>query len=189
MSSQQRLVLWAPVADVGAGALSAAFAAGDVAAAVLEGAGEDHPHVELCQGCGVAAFVTRAPVGRADGLHAGGEWDARLAALAHGERAVVGAEAATKHEAMELGERGAHYVWFGAAERADGTARELAAWWSALFEVPAVVAGAQSLDDVPQLLETGAEFIAIGPALIAAPAQAQRAVSTVRALIEGQHAA
>ncbi len=61
---------------------------------------------------------------------------------------------------MLLGEAGADYIWFEADPAlSSAEATELCAWWSALFEVPAVMAG--PLSEVEDLCATGADFIAV----------------------------
>lgn len=185
----QRLVLWAPAAEVTVDTVAAAIAAGDVAAAVLPGTNAGHEAVALCQREGVAAFVTDEPVAGADGLHAAGEFAARRTAVKASKAGAVGAEAATKHEAMELGEAGAAYIWFGAPDVADEASRALATWWTALFEVPAVVAGAATLGDIDALVGSGAEFVALGPALLTGPDGAREAVLYAGAAIAARVAA
>ncbi len=149
---------------MGREALGRALAAGDVAAAILDA---DAPGVaslvEEAQGRGVAALLSGAPAWPvrhgADGAHAAGALAGRLATVrGRPEGATVGATAASRHEAMTLGEAGADYIWFG-GPAIDEEAAELAAWWHALFEVPAVVEGPASW--LSTMIATGAEFIAV----------------------------
>ena len=178
-AAAQRLILTAP-AGVDESRLGEALTAGDVAAVVF--GSTDAGPIALAQGTGAAALVLSSvagwsAIGGADGLHAVGTLADRLALLAgrddkspRGSEAghdpenaarTVGAMALDKHEAMMLAEAGADYVWFGAGID-EPPARELASWWSALFEVPAVIYG--PLACARQMVETGAEFIAIADA-------------------------
>ena len=67
---------------------------------------------------------------------------------------------------MRAGESGADYVFFG---RPHGDLRPephprniaLAEWWSAIFEVPAVIMAGNEIESVADTAATGAEFIAL----------------------------
>jgi thiamine-phosphate pyrophosphorylase len=80
----------------------------------------------------------------------------------------------TRHEAMEAGESGADYLMFG-EPRADGYVPERdrtierAAWWAEVFNIPCV-AYADGADAVAPLAATHADFIALGPWLLAGDA-------------------
>lgn len=188
MADGQRLVLWAPVDRVSTDALQAAIAAGDVAATVLPGAGPHHPAVALCQAAGVAAFLTAPSAAGADGIHAVGDFATRCATVRSGD-VPVGAAAVTRHEAMELGEAGAAYIWFGTPDVPESGCRDLAAWWTPLFEIPAVASGAATIEDLAALVATGAEFVAIGPALLATAERAAAAAAHAQSLIDARVAA
>jgi thiamine-phosphate pyrophosphorylase len=116
----------------------------------------------------LAALVTR---GGADGVHLGSN-PGQVRALRDrlkSDRIVGGGNIRSKHDAMAWGEAGADYVMFG-EPRADGSLPSLdavierAAWWAEIFETPCV-ACAPTLDAVPLLMATGAEFIALGDAV------------------------
>ena len=123
---------------------------------------EDEPELAAALGC--------------DGVHLGDP-----AALARARR-ILGPEAsigvacgASRHAAMVAGEGGADYVAFGRLappeppELADPA---LVAWWHALMTLPCVALGARSPAEHAVLLEAGADFIAVEPALarhLAAP--------------------
>jgi thiamine-phosphate pyrophosphorylase len=98
-----------------------------------------------------------------------------------GERAIGVGGLRTKDDAMTLGEAGVDYLLFG-EPRPDGSVPALesvverAGWWAEIFETPCV-AFAPTLDAVPQLAATRAEFIALGDAVwthAAGPAEAVR---------------
>ncbi|HRJ69717.1 MAG TPA: thiamine phosphate synthase [Beijerinckiaceae bacterium] len=73
----------------------------------------------------------------------------------------------SKHDAMEAGEADVDYVLFG-EPRPDGSLPEpervieRAQWWAEIFNLPCVVY-ARDLASIPDLAETGAEFLALGP--------------------------
>lgn len=138
----------------------------------------------------IAGAADLARVVKADGVHlpASGDIVARYeeARESLGQRFIIGADAGrSRHDAMELGERGADYVAFGipqhVADRA--TARErrhnLVQWWGEIFEVPCVAFDVDEISDAADLAEAGADFVAIRlplaePAEIAAVARAYR---------------
>lgn len=165
----QRLILAVP-AGTAAARLNAALGGGDVAAVIL--AGGERALVEAAQDAGSAALLARTfaagdrlpwPLAHgADGLHAAGAFAERHRAVdTRPEGVTIGAAAATRHEAMSLGEAGADYLHFGRLDRVDEEAFELAAWWQALFEVPAVLAGPADAASVAKMIATRAEFIAV----------------------------
>lgn len=79
----------------------------------------------------------------------------------------------TRHDAMLAAERGADYILFGEPD-ADGHRPTLASvcervsWWSEVFEIPCV-AYAGDLQDIPALVQAGADFIAIGGSVFSDP--------------------
>ncbi len=121
---------------------------------------------------GEADLTTLAVRGGADGVHAAGDAAAQLRERLRD--CIVGAGALrSRHDAMEAGEAGIDYVMFG-EPRGDGSVPPLdgvierAAWWAEIFETPCV-AYAPTLDAVPQLVGTGAEFVALGDAVWSHP--------------------
>ncbi|WP_420393461.1 thiamine phosphate synthase [Acuticoccus sp.] len=169
---RQRLILVAPP-DLVADELAAALAGGDVAAVVIPVlAARPRMLVEAAQGAGAAALLQhRFAEGEpppwplafgADGVQVGGGYGARRKAVeTRPEGATVGATAATRHEAMTLGEVGADFLWFGRVDALDEDGLEVGIWWQALFEVPAVVAGPADEASVALMIATRVEFIAV----------------------------
>lgn len=167
---QQRLIL-CPPPGVTVDEVAAAVRAGDVAAVVFEGGGARlKPLMRAAQVEGSAALVLAdtgpdravwpAP-GGADGLHlVGAEVDKRDALLARPGEAMAGAAAEGRHDAMELGESGSDYLWFGDVLELDEEALELATWWGKLFETPCVIAGPDEPQALERMIATGAEFVA-----------------------------
>ncbi|ORE96544.1 thiamine-phosphate pyrophosphorylase [Stappia sp. 22II-S9-Z10] len=168
----QRLILSVPAGTEPA-VLAAALEAGDVAAVVIVGGlTEPSSLIETAQDRGAAALISRnldeggaspwlIPTA-ADGLHLDGDFTARRGAIeARPEGMTVGATAASRHEAMTLGEGGSDYVWFGTVDALSESAAEMACWWQALFEVPAVLAGPADDASLALMIATRVEFIAV----------------------------
>ena len=158
----------------------AAVRAGDVAAVVLrmpEGA-PDIAHLragaEAIQthhaGVLVGGPATLAAAAGLDGVHVSDlrGLDAALRALK--PQAIVGAGGiTTRHDAMEAGEGGADYVFFGALEppaAASAETLDLVNWWAEGFEVPCVGLAA-TLDEAEALAGAGADFVALAEVLVA----------------------
>ncbi len=159
--------------------LEAALDAGDIAAVLIAGIEEEHEMAAIAerlvppiQDRGAAALIenhTRV-AGRtgADGVHiTGGTGELKAALERFRPQKIVGASALSgRHAAMQAGEAGADYVFFG---RPHGDIRPephpkniaLAEWWCALTEVPAVVMAGSAIESVADAAATGAEFIAL----------------------------
>lgn len=109
----------------------------------------------------------------ADGVHLGqGDGDPRDAREQLGREAQIGVTChASRHLAMEAGERGADYVAFGAFFPSDTKASEhrpepeMLQWWSALFEIPCVAIGGITPGNCAPLVEAGADFLAVSGAV------------------------
>lgn len=169
---RQRLIL-APPHDVTPGALEAALGGGDVAAVVVPiAAARPAVLVEVSQSEGTAALLgyhlrveDKLPwplAFGADGVHVAGAYSRRYATVdTRPEGATLGATAATRHEAMMLGETGSDYIWFGRQDALDEDDLELAVWWQVLFEVPAVLAGPSDASSIGRMIATRVEFIAV----------------------------
>jgi thiamine-phosphate pyrophosphorylase len=116
----------------------------------------------------------------ADGVHiTGGPGAVADAVAALKPKFIVGASTGiSRHDAMTLGEMEVDYLLFGPLNgTSDSAAAELAQWWAATFEIPAVLSdpGAQA-----DTLDTqGAEFFALSTSIWSAPApnEAMRAIA------------
>ncbi|WP_321394225.1 thiamine phosphate synthase [Emcibacter sp.] len=106
---------------------------------------------------------------KADGVHIGQDdtpyADAREIV---GPDSIVGVTCHnSRHLAMEAGEAGADYVAFGAffpTETKDvshSADKEILTWWAELFEIPSVAIGGITVDNCRELIEAGADFIAV----------------------------
>ena len=191
-----------PVEDAEAMAfrLMQAMAGGDIAAIVLRLApGDDRSRIERVkrlagpvQANNVALVVEDSALvatrGGADGVHVTGgpEAIAEARSSLRNERIIGAGSLRARHDAMDVGEAGVDYVMFG-EPRADGSVPPLAAvieragWWAEIFETPCV-AYAPDAESVPALVETGAEFVALG-------AWAFEEGQDIRALVEATNAA
>jgi thiamine-phosphate pyrophosphorylase len=197
-----RLYLITPVledASAFAPRLAAACAAGDIAAVLvrlavaderslvnrlkaLAPAVQEHGAALLFAVEGEADLATIAARGGADGVHLKGDL-ARIRALRErlgSDRAIGAGGIRTRDDAMIFGEAGVDYLLFG-EPRPDGSLPpfdavvERAAWWAEIFETPCV-AFAPTLDALPALAATQAEFIALADAIWNHPAGAASAV-------------
>ena len=120
----------------------------------------------------VDAFELVARTG-ADGVHLSNltRLSEALSILRPLERIVGVAGLKARHDAMEAAEAGADYVMFG-EPRADGSLPvasaviERADWWAELFQTPCVAFASDREMAVP-LAETGAEFVAFSPSILA----------------------
>ena len=171
-----------PVADADAMAfkLMQAQAGGDLAAVLLRLTdGDERSRIERVkrlagpvQAANVALVVEASALvaarGGADGVHLtdGPEAIAEARSSLKGERIIGAGGLRARHDAMDIGEAGVDYVMFG-EPRPDGSVPPLTAvieragWWAEIFETPCV-AYAPDPESVPALVETGAEFIALG---------------------------
>lgn len=130
------------------------------------------------QKLGIALLIEGDPNlaarGGADGVHLDGP-DALKAALSRlkPDRIAGAGGLASRDDAMVAGEAGADYVMFGEPDahgrRPSFTAIiERVAWWSQLFEIPCV-AWAERIEEIGDLCAAGADFVAVGDAVVADP--------------------
>ena len=178
-----RLYLAVDTAEGALQRLQAALVAAPAAAAVLlksRGGGhadiaEIRPLVEAAQSKGAAVLLEDdarlARTLRADGVHLSWTIDIveRYAEARDilGTRYIVGASAgASRHDALTLGEAGADYVGFGlAADLPEADAQDdrldLIDWWAEIIEVPCVALDIVSTAEATQVLNAGADFVAL----------------------------
>jgi thiamine-phosphate pyrophosphorylase len=129
----------------------------------------------------------------ADGVHLGqGDGDPREARALLGPSAQIGITCHdSRHLAMEAGEAGADYVAFGAffptatKETHHRPEPGILGWWSRLFEIPCVAIGGITPENGRELVQAGADFLAVCSAVWShaeGPAEAVRAFQeTLRA--------
>lgn len=110
---------------------------------------------------------------RADGVHLGQkDGDAKEARTILGPDAEIGITChASRHLAMDAGEKGANYVAFGAFFPSETKQTEhqpdidLIEWWANLFEIPCVAIGGITPDNCAPLIEAGTDFLAVSHAV------------------------
>ncbi|MCW5713656.1 MAG: thiamine phosphate synthase [Bauldia sp.] len=180
-------------------AFEAAVGAGDVASAIVapraDGAADEElarmlAPLALRKGCALIVAGDGDAAARLDGAHVEAGLAALRAAVArhHPDRIVGAGGIQSRHDAMEAGEAGADYLFFG---RLDGDglpeifprALELAAWWAELFEIPAMVMGGNSIESVGEARAARIEFIALRRAVWDHPDGPAAAVATASRLL------
>lgn len=164
--------------------LSEALAGGDVASLIVTAPGGDEHRlaaaaaalVPVAAARGVACLIHNdrriATRNKADGVHVDtGADDVAEAVEAYRGRGIVGAgNVTTRHDALDIGEAEPDYVFFG---RLDGDrddaifpkALDLAAWWSEVTIVPAIVMGGRTIASVEEAARAGIAFVALSAAV------------------------
>ena len=120
------------------------------------------------------AFIVNDDMGLAkrlgaDGVHLGqGDGDPRDARALLGPSAQIGVTCHdSRHLAMEAGEAGADYVAFGAffptstKETKHRPDPSILSWWATLFEMPSVAIGGITPENGQELVDAGADFLAV----------------------------
>ncbi len=105
----------------------------------------------------------------ADGVHLGqSDGDIRQARDLLGPDAQIGRTCHdSRHLAMEAGEAGADYVAFGAFHPTTTKPSHyrpqpsILSWWSAVFEIPCVAIGGITPENGRELVDAGADFLAV----------------------------
>ena len=107
---------------------------------------------------------------KVDGVHVGAEdMPYRQARALLGPDAIIGVTCKnSRHLAMEGGEMGADYVAFGAffpsSTKANTTKAdpEILEWWANTTTVPSVAIGGITVENAETILQSGADFLAVG---------------------------
>lgn len=205
-STRCRLVLIVPPLPDASHILSEALEGGDVASVIFtQGALDDaawqkhcEPLLKIAQQAGVAALMAGEPriAARtgADGIfvETPGEGARDLVARFSPQKIVGLGGAKERHRALELGEANPDFIFFG---KTDGDIRPephpknlaLADWWSHLIEIPCVVMGGSSIESVVECAASGAEFVALGLAVVSCTDGPREAVRKANELLD-QHA-
>ena len=142
------------------------------------------------------AFIVNDEMGLAkrlgaDGVHLGqGDGDPRDARALLGPSAQIGVTCHdSRHLAMEAGEAGADYVAFGAffptstkevKHRPDPS---ILSWWATLFEMPSVAIGGITPENGQELVDAGADFLAVCSAVWGDPDGPAAAVGKFQKLL------
>jgi thiamine-phosphate pyrophosphorylase len=208
-----RLILITPVlADVEAfkPALTEALASGDVASLLLRlGAADERTLINRVKALAPIAQAQEVAVvldlvgahgfahdaaqiatrGGADGVHVEDREELRVLRERYRDSHIIGAgRLETKHDAMQAGEFGADYVLFGEPDEAGAPPAldallERAHWWAEIFETPCVVI-APTLAAIPEVAETGVEFVALGDPIWTHAAGPRAAMAEALSILE-----
>ncbi len=182
--------------DASARRVGEALSGGDVASLIIAADRRDpvdlqrlaEATVPLAEARGVAALIhndTRI-AGRthADGVHVdSGEADLKAATAALRPSKIVGAGALrSRHDAMLAAEAEPDYLFFGRLDGDTGDAifakaLDLAAWWTSVAVIPAMVMGGRSLASVSEAVDAGIEFVALSRAVWEDPRGPREAVA------------
>jgi thiamine-phosphate pyrophosphorylase len=116
----------------------------------------------------------------ADGVHLAGADVAEAVESFKSQRIVGAGRLRTRDDAMTAAEAGADYVMFGEPGISPSFAATLerVGWWAEIFETPCVACAA-GLEEVGPLAAAGADFVALGGAIWASPAEAVRAATAL----------
>jgi thiamine-phosphate pyrophosphorylase len=183
--------------------VSEALQGGDIASVVLtqgaldENAYQKHcePLVKLIQEAGVAALMAGEPRiaarSGADGIlvETPGEGARELVARFSPLKMVGLGGAKERHRALELGEANPDFMFFG---KTDGDIKPephpknlaMADWWSHMIEIPCVVMGGSAIESVVECAASGAEFVALGLAVVACTDGPREAVRRANELLD-----
>lgn len=153
------------------------------------------PLVAAIQAAGAAAIVAGdsrvAGRAKADGIHiVGGVEPLAEAVEKFAPKLIVGGgNADDRHKALEQGDTGLDYMFFGKFEgdikpEAHPKNVALGEWWSSMIEIPAVVMGGTDVSSVVTVAESGVEFVALREAVFAHPSGAAQAVAEANALLD-----
>jgi thiamine-phosphate pyrophosphorylase len=198
-----RIVLIAP-READPSRLLSALEGGDVASLILPAWDRDNdafqqfaeavvPHAQA-QGTAVMIAGEDARVAmrvQADGIH----FDGRRADLdelieKHQSKMMIGAGgAASRDEALDLGEARPDYIFFGrfGYDLKPGPHPrnlKLGQWWSEMVQLPCIVAAGAELDSAADVAATGADFVALSTAVYAGDADPADAVRRANAILD-----
>jgi thiamine-phosphate pyrophosphorylase len=182
--------------------LEAALGAGDVASLIVAGDNANPSALQkmaeklapIAQANGVAVIVLNdsrlMARAHADGIHVdtGIEPLREAVEALHPDNIVGAGGITTRHEAMLAAETDCDYIFFG---RLDGDTIDaiydktfdLAAWWSAVFEIPCIVMGGRKIESVIEAVDARIEFVALRMAVWDHPEGPAAAVEAANRLI------
>ena len=178
--------------------VSDALAGGDVASLIVTAPAGDETRLQsaaaaivpIAAARGVAVLIHNdlriAARTKADGVHidTGASDIADAVASLRGRQIVGAGNIPSRHDALEVGEAEPDYLFFGRidGDRDDGIfpkALELAAWWSSVTIIPAIVMGGRSIASVEEAAAEGIGFVALSSAVWSDPRGAGAAVAEV----------
>lgn len=184
----------------------AAFAGGDAASLILPAWGLDDDAFQRrvekiapqVQAHGVAVMVAGeariAMRAGADGLHveAGGQELEEIVSR-HQAKLMIGAGgAATRDEALELGEARPDYLFFGrpgydTKPQPHPKNLRLGRWWAEMIQIPCIVLAGSDLASIEEVAGTGAEFVALSAAVFAGELDPDAALARANDILD-EHA-
>jgi len=182
--------------------LEAALEGGDVAAVQLRLKDVDDEAIRaaaarlqpIVQERGIAFIMNDRPDLAAeldcDGVHVGEEdWPYPRAREAVGPDRIVGVTCgSSRHRALVASEAGADYVAFGAffatqtKQPKTSALPDILRWWSEMMVVPCVAIGGITVSNARELVEAGADFLAVSAGVWEHPDGAEIAVRAFNAL-------
>lgn len=184
-------------------AVQDALRGGDISSVIIPQYGLDdgafqkraEPMVAAIQEAGAAAIIAGdsrvAGRAKADGIHVVGGVEPLLEAVEKFTPKLIvgGGNADDRHKALEQGDTGLDYMFFGKFEgdikpEAHPKNVALGEWWSSMIEIPAIVMGGTDIASVVTVAESGVEFVALRDAIFAHPAGAAQAVAEANALLD-----
>jgi thiamine-phosphate pyrophosphorylase len=189
-------------ADENAGRVQQALAGGDVACVLFQKRHSPtrpaylqhlQTSVPICRAHDVAALVHNeaelVQATGADGLHMDGDepTTSQLVDRLHPQSIIGRGNIDTRHAAMEAGEAGVDYIFFGSLDGAEATAADnldLSRWWSGLFQTPCVALAPSAASDVDMVFKTGSEFIGLQHGIWSAADGPGNAVARANAVID-----
>jgi len=192
-----------PLLDDAVSSLTHALEGGDVASVIITANGMDEQKflhlckklVRLSQNYDVAAIVagdTRiAGRSEADGYLVENGTEGLKDALARfSPQKIVGCGAIRgRHRALEAGELGPDFVFFGALDkdiRAEPHKKnlDLAHWWTQIVEIPCAVMGGNTLESAIDVAMSAAEFVVLSRAVFTHEGGPGKAVGKVNELLD-----
>lgn len=131
----------------------------------------DDPAPDMWAKSSLVEHLARIDNLRADGLHLPPPLVSpamlEKARITLGNNAIIGVDCGlSRHLAMSLGDAGADYIGFSAAQNEpDDQFANMVSWWQDLFEIPCVALNPGDQSQLETLLHIPADFIALGAAL------------------------
>lgn len=180
-----------------------ALAGGDAASLILPAWGLDDDAfqrrvetiVPQIQAHGVAVMVAGeariAMRAGADGLHVeAGRPELEEIVSRHQSKLMIGAGgAATRDEALELGEARPDYLFFGrlgydTKPQPHQKNLRLGRWWAEMVQIPCIVLAGSDLASIEEVAETGAEFVALSAAIFDGEHDPDAALARANAILD-----
>lgn len=197
-----RLILIVPP-ETSSDDVEAALSGGDVASVILPQYGDDDRSFQdraaavgrITQDAG-AAFIVAGDsrvAGRvgADGIHVEVKPSelSEIVEKAAGRMIVGCGGMKTRHDALEAGEAGPDYLFFGkfgydTKPQAHPRNLALGQWWAEMVEIPGIVMAGSDLQSVVDVAETNADFVAVAQAVFGSARRPREAVAEINGILD-----